>query len=261
MLVALTSRAGTILGDSFVGAYVHGSFAVGDADTHSDCDFLIPVNRPITADQEDALRALHDEIPTRGGHWTKHVEGSYPHLNELASLRGLGARWLYIDDGWREMPWSTHCNTEVVRWTLREHGVTLTGPQPKTLLDPVPAEALMERMRQQIPTAVDDTRAWISLDIAWAQRYVVTTLCRMLYTLETGQVTPKLAALRWASDTLEAGWRPLLQQVREDRALGFDVSARPRPGSVASTLAFADHARALAEGRAPRGTSSRPSST
>jgi hypothetical protein len=42
VLVELTSRAAEILGDSFVGAYLQGSFALGDADPHSDCDFLIP---------------------------------------------------------------------------------------------------------------------------------------------------------------------------------------------------------------------------
>jgi len=48
LLTDLTGRARQILGNSFVGAYLHGSFAVGDADIHSDCDFLIPVNKPVT---------------------------------------------------------------------------------------------------------------------------------------------------------------------------------------------------------------------
>jgi len=96
LLADLTGRARQILGDSFVGAYLQGSFAVGDADMHSDCDFLIPVNASITPRQEAALRVLHDEIPTRDGHWTKHLEGSYPRLEELSSLEGLGARWLYV---------------------------------------------------------------------------------------------------------------------------------------------------------------------
>jgi predicted nucleotidyltransferase len=32
-----------ILDDNFVGAYLEGSFALGDADIHSDCDFLVVV--------------------------------------------------------------------------------------------------------------------------------------------------------------------------------------------------------------------------
>lgn len=80
LLTDLTGRTRQILGSNFVGAYLQGSFAVGDADMDSDCDFLIPVKGPITSEQEAALRALHDEIPTRPGHWTKHLEGSYPRL-------------------------------------------------------------------------------------------------------------------------------------------------------------------------------------
>lgn len=142
VLAELAGRAAAILGADFVGAYLQGSFAVGDADRHSDCDFLIPVRRPPTGDQEAALRAMHDEFPTRPDYWARRLEGSYPVLSELRTLDGLGRPWLYVDNGWREMQWSTHCNSEVVRWSLREHGVTLAGPPPRDLVDPVPAAAL-----------------------------------------------------------------------------------------------------------------------
>jgi hypothetical protein len=79
----------------------------------SDCDFLIPVNGRITAEQEAALRALHREIVTRPGHWTHHLEGSYPDRAELRTLDALGKEWLYIDHGHAEMEWSTHSNSEV----------------------------------------------------------------------------------------------------------------------------------------------------
>ncbi len=68
----------------------------------------------------------------------------------------------------------------------------------------------------------------------------------MLYTLDSGKVTSKKAALVWAS-TREPRWRPLFQQVLKDRALGFDADTAPRPGSVRTTLAFADYARDLAQ--------------
>jgi predicted nucleotidyltransferase len=253
VLADLTARAREILGPSFVGAYLQGSFAVGDADLHSDCDFLVPVRDPVTDTQESALRALHDELPTRPGHWTKHLEGSYPLAEELRSLQHLDARWLYIDHGWREMQWSTHCNTEVARWSLRERGITLAGPAPKTLVDPVPPSALRARMREQIPTAVEDIEGWISLDVAWGQRYAVSTLCRMLYTLATAEVCSKKAALEWAGQSLEPRWAPLLAQVLGDRERGFDAEEPARPGSVRDTRALAAHAAALAANAGARG--------
>jgi len=63
-------------------------FAVGDADMASDCDFLIQVNGQIAPEQEAALRALHDEMPTRQGHWARHLEGSDPNQDELKTLDG-----------------------------------------------------------------------------------------------------------------------------------------------------------------------------
>jgi predicted nucleotidyltransferase len=241
LLRELTERAAELLGDNFVGAYLQGSFAVGDADMHSDCDFLIPVHGPITPDQEVGLRALHDEIPTRPGHWTHHLEGSYPDKHELRTLAGLGRPWLYIDHGWRELQWSTHCNTEVVRWSLRECGVTLAGPDPAELVDPVPREALVARMRDNARTFLPDLCSWTSLDIAWSQRYAVTTLCRILHTFDEGRVTSKKAALIWARGNVDPRWSDLIRQALDDRRRGWDPHAPPRPGAVEQTLAFLEY--------------------
>jgi predicted nucleotidyltransferase len=41
-------RARLILGANFFGAYLQGSFALGDADLHSDCDFLVVMMSPPT---------------------------------------------------------------------------------------------------------------------------------------------------------------------------------------------------------------------
>lgn len=246
ILQELTERTRSILGNNFVGAYLQGSFAVGDADTYSDCDFLIPVHSPITAKQETGLRAMHDELPTRREHWARHLEGSYPLASELRTLHGMGQRWLYIDRGAREMQWSTECNTEIVRWSLRECGVRLAGPDPKALVDEVPAAVLRARMRVYTEEFLPEMSTWIDFDIAWAQRYAVTTFCRILHTIETGRVTSKKAALSWAKDNLDPRWSGLIQQVIDDRSLGRDPDEPPRTGNVEHSLAFADYAKAYA---------------
>ena len=249
LLGELVARVESILGGNFVGAYLAGSFALGSGDLHSDCDFLVVTEDRVTPEQERALRELHDEIPTRPGHWPHDLEGSYAPRAELETLAALDEQWLYVNRGWREMQWSTHCNTEDVRWTLRERGITLAGPDPRDLVRKVPADALRSRMRQLIENFLPDLFTWTSFDIAWSQRYAVATLCRMLHTLETGEVASKQASLEWAKHALSPAWHDLIQQALDDRALGWDPDDPPRTGSVEPTVAFAEYAKERARSR------------
>ena len=145
---------------------------------------------------------------------------------------------------------STHCNAEIVRWTLREKGITLAGPHPATLVDPVPPAAIRARTRADLATLLPDLAAWAPLDVAWTQRYLVATTCRMLYSLETAEVTSKRRAMEWALGHCGGEWGPLLRQAIDDRTLGFDRHQRPRPGSMERSLAFAAHAQRFAGGSA-----------
>jgi Domain of unknown function (DUF4111) len=244
LLGQMVLRIKAILGDNFVGAYLQGSFALGDADMYSDCDFLIVTRTALTPAQEASLRTLHADIRTQPGHWANHLEGSYAPQAELRGLSGLGAKWLFVDQGHSgsEMEWSTHCNTEVVRWIVREHGVTLAGPDPNELVDKVEPEVLRTRMRQEVKGFLPGMLTWIGLDSPWAQRYAVTTLCRILCTLETGRVASKHAALLWAMDALDPGWQDLIRQTLEGRSLGWNHWDPVEPGLLEATLAFNDYA-------------------
>lgn len=246
LLGELVARVRAILGDDLVGVYLTGSFALGGADRHSDCDFLVVIADPLSGPQERAIRALHAEIPTRDGHWPHDLEGSYAPKPDLGTLATLDREWLYADRGWREMRWSTHCNTEESRWTLRRHGVVLAGADPREFVHEVPPDALRARMPPLVADFLPELFSWTSLDVAWSQRYAVATLCRMLYTIETGEVASKPAALRWALTALDPRWEGLLRQVLADRVRGWDPEDAPPPGSAEATTAFAAYAADLA---------------
>jgi hypothetical protein len=241
LLGEIVARVQSVLGDNFVGAYLTGSFALGAGDLHSDCDFLVVTEDRITAEQERALRELHDEIPTRSGYWTHNLEGSYAPRADLETVAALEQEWLYINRGWREMTWSTHSNTEDERWVLREHGIALAGPNPREFVCEVSPDALRSGMPPLIESFLPDLHSWTSFDIAWSQRYAVETLCRMLHTLDTGEVASKQTSLEWAKRALSPAWRQLIQQVLDDRAIAWDDP--PRAGSVEATIAFAEYAK------------------
>ncbi|WP_433273721.1 aminoglycoside adenylyltransferase domain-containing protein [Actinosynnema sp. CS-041913] len=245
VLADLVGAARDILGDTYVGAYVQGSFALGAGDLDSDCDFVIATTVPPGGAVEAGLRALHDEIPTRAGFWTRELEGSYADVTSLRGVDGLGVPWLFCDHGHRELIWDTHCNTPHTRWILRHHGIVLDGPPIASLVDDVPPEVLRDAMRVALPTVLADVLTWASPDIAWTQRYIVSTYCRVLYTLVTARVAAKRDALEWAMEHLAPSWRPLLVQVLGDRALGWDPAQPPRPGSLEATYAFAAYAESF----------------
>lgn len=243
LLAELLEHWRRILGENFAGAYVQGSFALGAGDEHSDCDWLVVTKEPLAADQEVALRALHDDIPTRAGHWPHDLEGSYAPLADLQSIAHLGRAWLFNNHGHRTLEWSDHCNKGYTRWILREHGIVLAGPAPRSFMAQVPNSMLRAEAAREIATQLDDTAAWLDIDgLAWGQRYLVVSACRTLFTLATARVASKAGALEWAQRTLDPRWRPLLAQVRDDRSRGWDPSDQPRPGSADAARAFSSYA-------------------
>ena len=143
---------------------------------HSDCDFLVVVADRLTAAQEEALREFHDEIPTRPGYWEHNLEGSYAPSADLETIAALDERWLYVDRGWREMQWSTHCNTEDVRWTLRERGITLAGPNPRDLVAEVIAnerEGPVRQARGESPRCGRIGGNWLALLVDALEHHLV----------------------------------------------------------------------------------------
>lgn len=246
LLADLVSSVREILGPTYVGTYVQGSFALGAGDIHSDCDFIVACTELPSGDREAGLRALHDEIPTRPGHWSTEIEGSYADVDSLRSVAGMGVPWLFNDHGHRTLIWDTHCNNPHARWILRNRGIVLDGPPITSLVDEVPPEALRSAMRAELPLVWEGIKGWAPMNVAWTQRYIVATYCRMLYTIHTGEVESKRGALLWGLKMLDQRWHPLIEQVLEDRALGWDADTAPRPGSMEATRAFADYTERLA---------------
>src|SRR5580658_10451975 len=77
VLDALVERARALLADNFVGAYLQGSFALGDFDRQSDVDFVVVTHEDIPLAQQPALQATHDELHALPGPWAPRLEGSY----------------------------------------------------------------------------------------------------------------------------------------------------------------------------------------
>src|SRR5260370_15552532 len=216
VLCDLITRVRNVLGDNFVGAYLQGSFAVGDFDTYSDVDFLILVNQDISDDQLPPLRALHADIFKLDCAWAQHLEGSYIPKAALERLPPPPRKFLYLDHGSTELVRSAHDDSLVVYWSLRERGITLIGPEPRSLVALVPADALrqevfdtMHTWREQLLRNPDE------MENRFYQPFAVLSYCRMLHTLESGTVESKRAGAMWAKHALDSRWHQLIHGASE----------------------------------------------
>jgi hypothetical protein len=218
VLAAFVAGVQEVLVENLVGIYLQGSFAVGDADEWSDVDFVVVTETQVTEDDAVALQVVQERVYAMPSTWAQHLEGSYFTREQIRRFDPARTPLLYFDNGATERARDNHCNTAVVRWSLREHGITLTGPDPKELVDPVPAEVLRDDARWAL-SAYDDSLAERSL-VDWSRRFqglLVLSICRILHTLECGRVTSKPEAGEWALRTLPAEWTDLIRLALDDR--------------------------------------------
>lgn len=243
VLRELVAAVQDALGDTFLAACLQGSFAVGDFDRHSDVDFVIAVEQELSDDQVQALQTLHERIYNLDCGWAQHLEGSYFPKDVLRRYSQRGQPLWFLNHGSRSLERSDHCNTIVVRWVVREHGVALAGPDPGTLVAPIPVEML----RQEI---MEVMTGWGQQILAepehynnrFYQTFIVLSYCRMLHDLHAGFPGSKRAGAEWAKADLDPSWAGLIDRAwagRPNPALSVRQPANPEDFKL--TLEFIQH--------------------
>lgn len=214
-----------ILGNQFIGLYLHGSLAYGDFNPRtSDVDFLVVTARRLSGETFSALKSMHAHLFVSGPAWSQKLEGAYipkkdlcrhnpahapvPWLGEDGhfALEGLGSDWI------------------IQRWILRKKGIVVAEPLLKPMIAPVSAVDLREAVRGSL-------REWWSPPFPSPERfqsdeyqvYATLTMCRSLYVLEHGAVASKPAAARWARSALGEPWAGLIAEAAGwQEGAGFD---------------------------------------
>jgi predicted nucleotidyltransferase len=244
ILHELVTSVQTILIDNFIAAYLQGSFAVGDSDEYSDVDFIVAIEHDISEADLPALQTMHARIYSLDSNWAKHLDGSYFPKEILKRGDPINRKLLYLDNTSKELIRSNHDNTLVVRWVVRECGITLAGPDPDELIDRISEEDL----RQEILTTMQDWAEQIFADPEqmnnrWYQPFAVLSYCRMLHTLQTGKVQSKPMGAQWAKIMLDSKWTGLIQRAWEERP-NPTLKGRQQadPADFTSTLEFIRYA-------------------
>ena len=214
ILERLLAGARAVLGQRLVGLYLFGSLASGGFDpARSDIDFLAAVREELPSDLVAGLEGMHARLLASGEKWAQKLEGFYVPLAVLRrhdptappcarinekqfSLVTLGSDWI------------------IERRILREQGVVVSGPDPKTLIDPVAPQDL----RRAVTGVLREWWQPMLSNPSWLahpgpadyQAFAVLTMCRAVHTLATGAIASKPAAARWAQANLPSRWSPLI---------------------------------------------------
>ena len=251
------------LGSTFLGAYLVGSLATGDFDLDSDVDFLILTNAELSDAEVRSLQTTHVDIRALGCYPAEHLEGSYisSDLLNQTDLVGVEPLW-FVDNGSTSLERSIHDNRWHVRWILRERGITIIGPDPKTLMHAVPTGALrseavaaIRELKSHFVAEIDQPLRWFNT--RFGQSFAVLTCCRMLYTCKSGTVQSKLSGVKWAEQSLEPAWCELIRKAWTERMgvrSGDKVRQRAQTRLLLETAKFIAYAESLAEtsrGRIP----------
>lgn len=204
-----------VLDSHLVGMYLEGSLANGDFDEDSDIDFVVVTDEDVSEGVFAKLYAMHERINLLDTRRSINLEGSYISTHALRRFDPDHANYPHIEFGFGErlkmvyhdQTWNVH------RFILRERGITIMGPAPKTLIDPISANELRQAMLPAL-------QGWAThilnnpKEIAYReyQSYTVLSLCRILYTLEFGDIASKHKAARWVKETQGEQWHGLIDQ-------------------------------------------------
>jgi len=235
-----------VLGAQFVGMYLLRSLALGDFHPESsDLDLLIVTTAALADETVAALRELHQRVDHTTSPWARRIDAVYlpqgalrepvPTADRFPTVEWQGPLALEpLEPGW-----------PIQRYTLREHGVVVSGPEPRSLLDCVHPDEL----RQASMGIVEEWQARAQRDpswVAWLQApsnhaFVTLTLCRLLYTLHTGSVASKPAAARWVEGTLPGRWSDLIRRATSEEHTTEVVA----DDELHETLAFLEYTNGL----------------
>lgn len=191
ILNRLQSRLQEILGQKLVGIYLYGSLVTESFDLEiSDIDLLVVTSSALDEEELAALQVMHYNLATENPKWNERIEVAYLTLTALKTFRSQESTIAIISPG---EPFHTKEAGKdwLINWyVVREKGVTLFGPAPNALIDPITQDEFIETVRDYIKDwtiYVNNCRA------RGSQAYAILTMCRALYTSMHGEQLPKRA--------------------------------------------------------------------
>jgi hypothetical protein len=209
LLEILLSSMHKILGEKLVGLYLYGSLVLGTFDpTFSDIDLVAALESELDDHEFLALQTMHDEFAHQHKEWNGRIEVCYVSLAALQTVKTRTSLVANISPGEPFHKRETGFEWLVSWYLVRETGVTLFGPSPKTIIEPISKDEFLGAIRAHV-------KAWgewtYDMHHRNSQAYAILTMCRALYTLRYGEQVSKSQAALWAEKEFPE-WASLIEQ-------------------------------------------------
>lgn len=203
LLAALLPAVREEIGDALLGVYLYGSGASGGyLPGVSDVDLLAVTSRDVDGAGLTRLEKMHAGIACAYPSWDDRVEVQYMSRAALETFRTDPSTIVAVSPGepihFREAGWQWTMNW----YDVEESGVVLHGPPFSTFVREVSREEFVAAVRGMMPWWV--AHAAVRARSPGAQAYVILTMCRTLYTCQSGIQASKEAAAVWAQTALPA---------------------------------------------------------
>jgi hypothetical protein len=188
----------------------------GDFDTgSSDIDLLAATSSDIDEEDFDNLQIMHNDFANKHKGWEDRIEVAYLSVAALQTVTSQTSKVAIISPGEPFHVKETRKDWVLDWYVVREKGMTLFGPPPKTLIEPISKEEFVQAVKEHTKA----WREWIQdMHTRKQQAYAVLTMCRVLYAYRSGEQASKKQAALWAEKELPA-WSQLIQNAllwRED---------------------------------------------
>ena len=228
----------------FYGIYIYGSIALGGFEQlESDIDILVLTHGEWATPQLVQLKALHTQL-LRTHQLGKRLEVLYIPLRDLGKCDREIAPYPTFQFG----KFSRARYAELSRvtwWTVKNKGVGLLGPESSALPFEVTWQDVLETMRDNLDGfwAIPTKRPYLFLLDGWIV-ITIATLCRILTTIEEGEIVTNSVALKRWRERLPARWGPLIDEAwRIRHHLGTPSLYRSRLKRMREVLAFIEYVR------------------
>ncbi len=233
----------------FYGIYISGSIALGAfEELASDIDIVALTQNEWSSLELKQLKALHRHL-IKSYPLGKRFEVHYVPLRYLGVVHpgtqnGAIAPYPAAHNG--KFSPATHAGLNAVTWWIIKHkGLCLLGPERSALPLGVAWKDVLSRMRFNLDVYFPrkTKRPYLFLFDA-AVEFAVTNLCRILTTIEEGEIISKSASLTRWRDRLPERWQLLLDEAwRIRHHLSQPSLYHHRFQRMSETLAFIRYGR------------------